>query len=203
MRVCTATAPLPVRPYPAGSGNIAAGQQSDHLLIVAAVSGWLALGADSLKPQSQQVHLRAYLKKFFLHEQTLKELQVRGRPWPGRASVPHPSPCLVALLPGNYTLPTGGRHTSLRATAMWLPRMWGHAGRGAELAYLCVCVCECACAHVCACVYVCVCAHSASLPTATLASAAYAPPLIALLLAHCARCSCSGLHAFPPLSSLP
>ncbi|KAF5835639.1 P-loop containing nucleoside triphosphate hydrolase protein [Dunaliella salina] len=58
-----------------GSGNIASGQQSDHLLLVAAISGWLALGADTRKPQAQQVHLRGYLKKFFLHEQTLKELQ--------------------------------------------------------------------------------------------------------------------------------
>lgn len=64
---------------PAGSGNIASGQQSDHLLLVAAISGWLSLGADSRKPQAQQVHLRGYLKKYFLHEQTLKELQVRAR----------------------------------------------------------------------------------------------------------------------------
>jgi len=61
----------------AGSGNIASGQQSDHLLLVAAVNGWLALGADSHKPQAHQAQLRAYLKKFCLHEQTLKELQVR------------------------------------------------------------------------------------------------------------------------------
>ena len=53
--------------HAAGSGNIAAGQQSDHLLMAAAYNGWAAAKAKV----SICVHLSVFMCKLVAHPGTL------------------------------------------------------------------------------------------------------------------------------------
>jgi ATP-dependent RNA helicase DHX29 len=55
-----------------GSGTIAAGQQSDHLIMVAAVAGWLEARFQGKKSESRgSTSTREYSRKYCLHEQTM------------------------------------------------------------------------------------------------------------------------------------
>lgn len=89
---------------PAASGTLAAGQQSDHLLLVAAFDLWLAAlrgtptacslaghqagpagaakpGAGGGDESRRKAAARAVCKKHYLHEMTLEQLQVGGPGW--------------------------------------------------------------------------------------------------------------------------